>query len=84
MPTSIEALVLQLMARSNLEPQSLRVLQTRALLGEGESSEALWAEVSGLDSKALQETLLYLEQAGLLVAGSFVHSRFKPSCNGVS
>ncbi len=76
MPTSIEALVLQLMARSNLEPQSLRALQTRALLGEGESSEALWAEVSGLDSKALQEAILYLEQAGLLVAGSFVHPLF--------
>lgn len=75
MPTSIEALVLQLMARSNLEPQSLIALQAKALLGEGDS-EALWAKVSGLEPKALQQAILHLEQAGLLVAGLFVHPLF--------
>lgn len=76
MPTSIEALLVQLLYGGQLSPEAGRVLELRALLSDPITPE-LTAQAAGVSPERLQEALAQLEGAGLLLDGEFVHPLFR-------
>jgi tetratricopeptide (TPR) repeat protein len=75
MPTSIEALIVQLTRGHGLSPAAEAALAARSMLPSGSSPE-LWAQAAGLEVEELLRAEEGLERRGLLAGGEFVHPLF--------
>lgn len=76
MPTSVEALIVQLTHGTLFTPQAEAALAARALLPAG-AGEELWAQGAGLSRAKLRQAREELEDKGILVEGEFVHPLFR-------
>ncbi|MER3443370.1 MAG: hypothetical protein C4333_04295, partial [Meiothermus sp.] len=75
MPTSVEALIVQLTRGQSLAPVAEAAPMARALLPSS-SSPQLWAQAAGLELRELTQAEEELERQGLLAEGEFVHPLF--------
>ena len=73
LPTSIEALIAQLLRSATISPEVQIALAAKALL-PSDAPDNLWAEITGLDLKAFQAAKAQLENQGILIANKFAHS----------
>ncbi len=73
MPTSVEALIAQLLRSATTSSKVQVALAAKALL-PSDAPDNLWAEITGLEPKTFQESRLKLENQGILIANKFAHS----------
>lgn len=76
LPTSAEALVARFIHTASLSFTAELVMQARAILPL-ETSDQLWAEVSGISYELLHCAQRELEQKGILRQGRFVHPLYR-------
>ncbi len=82
-PLSVEAVIAHHLDAVSAVPATHRALIVKALLPL-ESDDALWAEISGLDSDALKRAKNGLERAGILRAGAFAHPLYREATRAAS
>ena len=82
-PLSVEAIIAHHLQAVSALPGTHRALIVKALLPL-ESDDALWAEISGLDSDALKLAQNGLERAGILRAGAFAHPLYREATRAAS
>ncbi len=73
MPTSIEALIVQLLHNATTSSEVQITLAAKALLPSGTPSN-LWAEITELKPKEFQAARVQLENQGILINNKFTHS----------
>jgi AAA ATPase domain len=75
MPSSVEAVIAQMLEMAVESEDARSVLKTRAMLGL-ETSERLWTRLSGLSPKQFQTAKHTLELHGIVRENQFVHPLF--------
>jgi tetratricopeptide (TPR) repeat protein len=75
MPSSVEAVIAQMLEMAVESEAARTVLKTRAMLGL-EASQALWTRLSGLSPKQFQTAKHMLELHGIVRENHFVHPLF--------
>lgn len=75
LPTSIEALIAQLVRGAERSPQIEAALAAKAML-QIETTAELWGQSAGLSPEQLIEAKEALEAQGLLIEGEFAHPLF--------
>ena len=73
MPTSIEALIVQLLHNATNSSEVQITLAAKALL-PSDTLDHLWAEITELKPKEFQAARAQLESQGILIANKFAHS----------
>ncbi len=73
MPTSVEALIAQLLHNATTSSEVQVALAAKALL-PNDASDDLWEEITGLEPQKFQEVKAQLENQGILIASKFAHS----------
>lgn len=72
MPVTVEVLIEHVIAGVVSKAAFERVIHAKAMLGRG-VSQALWAEVAGLELDALRTAMVELEREGILAGEEFAH-----------
>jgi tetratricopeptide (TPR) repeat protein len=75
LPTTVEALIEQLLDSAVTSPEVRAGLEARAILPLA-VAPAVWAEVAGLSAEALAEAQRALERWGIMSGGAFSHPLF--------
>jgi DNA-binding SARP family transcriptional activator len=76
MPTTVEALIEQLVTRAKTESLQQYVLESRTLLPL-ETNDDLWAKVARVSGQELQKAKTELSQQGIFREGDFAHPLFR-------
>ena len=76
MPTTVEALIEQLIGRAKTEPLHETVLEAKALLSR-DAEAGVWSQVARVTRQELQRALSDLSQQGLFRGGDFAHPLFR-------
>jgi tetratricopeptide (TPR) repeat protein len=82
MPASVEAVIAQMLEVALSTDEARATLETRAILGQ-ESTEEVWAAISGLSLEQLKGAQRDLELHGVLRGGQFVHPLFHEVARGM-
>jgi tetratricopeptide (TPR) repeat protein len=82
MPASVEAVIAQMLEVALDSSETRAALEARAMLGL-ETTEDIWAAVSGLSLEQFREAHHDLEYHGLLRGGQFVHPLFREVARGM-
>ncbi len=76
MPTTVEALIEQLLAQAKTETLQRYVLETKAFLPLN-TNDAVWAKVARVDEQALESAVTELSQQGIFKERDFAHPLFR-------
>ncbi len=82
MPASVEAVIAQMLEGAIISGGSRAALETRAMLGQ-DTTEEIWAALSGLSLKPLRAVQRDLERHGILRGTTFVHPLFREVARGM-